>query len=215
MAFGRQPLFVPAATHVGHVLVDRHQQVLSADVLIPDAHRAARAERSLHLDARLPRVGVLQISSIVVKSTSVVVSIRAGRMFGNAGAPSCVGNDSRDARLMQIVEIGGVPGGEDRVGDRAQGHAIEEQSGAAADDEIVRRRRRPGEADARRQVVRIGVDRLQELQVIAKPEVQRQLDAEPPFVLRVDADVGVGLRHDRVAERLCEAAVVAGEKVRE
>ena len=76
-----------------------------------------------------------------------------------------------------------------RVGDGAQRHAIEEEAGAAADEQVVRRRGDQAKPDARRHVVRVGVDRLEELQVVAKAEVQRQARAGAPLVLRVDADV--------------------------
>ena len=54
----------------------------------------------------------------------------------------------------------------------------------------------------------------QELQVVAQAEIQRQARRDTPLVLRVHADVRVRLRHDRIAERLREAAVVADEEVR-
>ena len=45
----------------------------------------------------------------------------------------------------------------------------------------------------RRDVVGVGVDRLEELQIVAKAEIQCQPRADLPFVLCVDADVGIGL----------------------
>ena len=51
---------------------------------------------------------------------------------------------------------------------------------------------------------------LQELQVVAQPEVQRQARTHLPLVLRVEADVRIGLRDHGVAEGLREARVVVG-----
>ena len=152
---------------------------------------------------------------MVVKSTSVVVSNRAGQNRGKHWSAVLRGNDPRDARLVQPVEVSGVLGRENGVGGGTQRNPIEEEAGIAANDQVVRRQWRPGEADARGQVVRIRVDRLQELKVVAEAQVERQARADPPFVLRVHADVGIGLGDDRVAERLGEPAVGAGEKAGE
>ena len=69
----------------------------------------------------------------------------------------------------------------------------------------------------RRDVVGVGVDRLEELQVVAHAEIQRDARADFPLVLHVDAEVRIRLRHLGDAERLGEAGVVvdAGQEVRQ
>src|SRR4029450_11496774 len=107
---------------------------------------------------------------------------------------------------MKVGELGGVASREDRVRDSTQRHAIEEEARTAADDEILRASRRPCEAQTRRDIVRVCADRLQELQVVAKSEVQREARPRTPFVLRVHTAVWIRLRNDGSAKRLRVAA---------
>ena len=57
---------------------------------------------------------------------------------------------------------------------------------------------------ARRDVVGIGGDGLQKLQIVADAQVQRQARADLPLILRVEADIRIGLRDDGIAEGLRE-----------
>ena len=60
-----------------------------------------------------------------------------------------------------------------------QRNPVEKQSGAAAYDGSPRLEGRPRKTDSRRDVVGIGVDRLQELKVVAQAGVQGQFRAQP------------------------------------
>ena len=57
---------------------------------------------------------------------------------------------------------------------RPQRNAVEKHSGAAADDGPPRLERRPRKTQPRRDVVGIGVDRFEELKVVAQAGVQGQ-----------------------------------------
>ena len=75
-----------------HVLVDRHQQVAALQVLIAGADRRALAELLLDLGARLLRLGVLQVAIHRRQVGQRDQRHGGGRMFGNTGAPACVGD---------------------------------------------------------------------------------------------------------------------------
>ena len=105
-----------------------------------------------------------------------------------------------------------LPADRMRVGYGPERHTIEEEPCAPADHEILRVRGRPRESHSGRHVVGVGVDGVQELQVVAKAEIEREARRDTPLVLHVHADIRVRLRDDRIAERLCEAAVVANEE---
>ena len=126
----------------------------------------------------------------MVRLTSVTDGTGAVRMFGKTGAPAWVGD-----RLMLIwrslLEVGRVSRRQQRVRERAKRHAVEEQPGAAAHHGAPRFERRPGESQARRHVVRVGVDRFEELQVVAQAHVERQIRAGFPLVLRVNPTFGL------------------------
>ena len=159
--------------------------------------RAAASERSLDFDVGLLRVGVLQ-----------VLVHRRDRHEGGRG--QAVGQDVRKhrgaglrrqnaghLRLAELRDVGRVPRRQQGVGHGAQRHPIEEDAGPAAHEEVLRRRRRPDEARTRRHVVGVGVDRLEELQVVAKADVERQPRAGAPLVLGVDAEIRVRLVRPR------------------
>ena len=76
-----------------HVLIHRHQQVQPAQVLIADADGGALA-RSAARPRRSPAASTRSADSrsIVVRFTSVTDGTTPLRMFGNAGAPACVGD---------------------------------------------------------------------------------------------------------------------------
>ena len=91
--FGRQPLLLPDATQRRDVLVDRHQQLAALQVLIAGADRRALAELLLDLGADLAastRSAGRDPSSS--GSAASPAGSRRGRMFGNTGAPACVGD---------------------------------------------------------------------------------------------------------------------------
>ncbi len=113
-----------------------------------------------------------------------------------------------DVGLAKLGQVGGVARRQQRVGERAQRHAIVEEARAAAHHRVARRARRPREAEPRRHVVRVRGHGVEVLQVVAQAEVERQPVADLPLVLRVAADVGVALRDDRLPEGLREAGVV-------
>jgi hypothetical protein len=104
--------------------------------------------------------------------------------------------------LLQLVDVGGVVGREQRVGQRPQRDAIEEEPGAAADDEGARLERRPCEPGPRRDVVAIGVDGVEPLQVVAQSQVQGQVGRGTPLVLHVEPEVRVALFHLGLGEGL-------------
>lgn len=68
--------------------------------------------------------------------------------------------------------------------------------------------RRPGEAEPWRDVVGVGCDGFEELQIVAETGVESERWGELPLVLRVEAEVGVGLGGDGVAEGLGISGVV-------
>ena len=100
---GRQPLLVPAATQRRHVLVDRHQQVAPAHVLIADADRAARGQSAARL-RRSPGASTRSAGrgSIVVRLGSVTDGTTPLRMLGKTGAPACAG-DRLTLHLPQVM----------------------------------------------------------------------------------------------------------------
>ena len=81
-------------------------------------------------------------------------------------------------------------------------------AGAAPDDRARRARRRPGNSDAWRQVIGVGRDGLEKLQVVSKAGVERHAWSDLPFVLRVEAHIRIPLRHSGRSKRLREAGVV-------
>ena len=96
-------------------------------------------------------------------------------MSGKTGAPACVGIRSETLGCCRLAQVGGVAGRQHGVGDRAQRHAVEEQG--------RRCRESPGrDADegdqanpARGETLFVSVlIVLEELQVVAEAQVQRQ-----------------------------------------
>ena len=125
------------------------------------------------------------------------------REDGRAGARAREDGDD----VFRAVALQGVRGG-------ARRYAVVVETEAAADDRLLVRG--VGKAETRRDVVGVGLNRVgQELQVVAQAEVERQVAAHFPFVLREEAEVRVLLRLRRLAERLLELAVIAGQEVRE
>ncbi len=138
---------VGARRHAGrHVLVDRHQQVLTAQVLVADRQHAAPAERLLDLDIGLRRIGVLQ-ALVHRRDRDERRRRQAIRQdVGKHRRTSLRREDPGHLWLAQLTDVGGVARREQRVGGRPHRHAIEEHAGAAADDEGLRGGRRPDDA---------------------------------------------------------------------
>ena len=121
------------------------------------------------------------------------------------------------ARLPQRGQVGGVAGREQRVGHGPERYAVIEEAACASENRASRVERRPCETQSGRHVVRVGVDGLEELQIVPHAQVQRDGWRNLPFVLHVHTEVRIRLRNAGGAERLSEAGVVvhASEKVRE
>src|SRR5260370_5728763 len=77
-----------------------------------------------------------------------------------------------------------------------------EQPRAAAKPGPARRKWRQRKARARRNVVRIGSDGLQELQIVPAPTVGSQPGAQLPLILCKEPDVRVSLWEYGIAKRL-------------
>ena len=113
--------------------------------------------------------------------------------------------------------VGGVAGREHGVGHGAKRHAVVVDAGIAANERAAGGKGRPHHADPRRDVVRIGRDGLEPLQVVTDAGIQRDPRGQLPLVLRVQREVWIRLRDLGFAEGLREAGVVvdAGEKIRQ
>ena len=118
-----------------------------------------------------------------------------------------IGERERGERVRR--DGGPVAVGLERVGERAQRDAVIEEAKAAANDGAAILEWRVGKAEAGRDVLGVGVDGLEPLQVVANAGVEGELRVDLPLVLRIHAEVGVGLRHDEVAEGLGEGGVLA------
>ena len=70
----------------------------------------------------------------------------------------------------------------------------------------------PSEAGTRGNVVGIGVDGFDELQVVTQAEVEGEARGDLPFVLEVKAEVGIGLRAGEIAECLGESGGVISSR---
>ena len=189
------------------VVIDRDNQAHAAHVLIADAHRAAPAELLLELDARLTGVRVPHVGIHCGQ-----VRQGNGRHWGAQDIRECgrarLRGRQADADLTQAGKVYRISRRQQRVCERAKRHAIVEQSRAPANERASRFGRRPHEPDARRDVVPVGMDRLQELEIVADAGVHRDAGAGFPLVLRVHSNVRIGLRYDGCAESLREAGVV-------
>src|SRR4029077_20432175 len=117
----------------------------------------------------------------------------------------------------EIAGIHCVSGRKKRIGQRAQRHAVIEESEAAANNSISRGKRRPREARARRDVVCIRCNGLQELQIIPETKIQRHVRIWFPLVLNIETNVGIRLRDYKLIEGLRKARVVvcSAEEARE
>ena len=125
---------MPDATQRRHVLIDRHQQVQPADVVISGAHRRALANLLLDLDARLPRIRILQLP---IHRRQIRQRDRRRRLAAEhvrKHRRARLRRRQAHVDLTQVREIRRVVGRQQRVGDRAQRHAIVEEAGVAADD---------------------------------------------------------------------------------
>src|SRR5262249_43416715 len=122
-----------------------------------------------------------------------------------------------DADLAQVVQLGCVAGRQQRIRQRTKRNAIVKDSGAASKYRVRVTERRPGKPDARREIVAIGVDRLQKLKVVSQPRVDRQPRTHLPLVLSVNPDIGIGLGHLARAKGLGETRVGirAGKEIRQ
>ena len=80
-----------------------------------------------------------------------------------------------------------------------------------------RGKRRPRKPSAGRNIVGIRRNRLEELQVVSQADILRQARVHPPFVLREDACIRIGLGDYGVFECLGESRIVvcAGQESRE
>src|SRR6185369_10717274 len=67
---------------------------------------------------------------------------------------------------------------------------------------------RPGEPGARGDIIRIRRDALEELQIVADSQVDRQARGYLPLILCVKTDVRIRLRNDGIAEGLRVARVI-------
>ncbi len=186
-------------------------------MLISEANRTAVAEFMLDLEASLFAVCILhlpvhcaEVEQHARRQSQAAQDIRKHRRSG-------LGRRETDADLTQLGGIRGIPGRQQRIGKRAQWHAIVKQSRAQTYNGAAIPPGRPGQADARRDIVFVGGDRFQELQVVSQPGVESQVRVGAPFILRVKADVRIGLCDDAIVECLRETGVVIrpAEEIRE
>ena len=122
-----------------------------------------------------------------------------------------------DAQLLQIADDRSVARRKQSIGERTQWNAVVEQSVAAAHHRAARGKRRPCKSRPRRNVAGLSRNGLQELQIVAKSEVQRKAARDFVLILRVKAGIRIGLVDLRHAESLREAGAVvrAAQKIGE
>ena len=169
-------------------------------MLIADTQRTARAELLLDFETSLLGIGILHVP---VHGGEVDQHLRrqGGEDIGECRSSGLRGRQAY-ADLAGASEVRRVSAREQRIGQGAERDAVIEQSEAAANDGSPRIEWRPGESGARRDVVRIGVNGFQELQIVADAQVESQTGADFPFVLCVESDVWIRLRNEGVAEGL-------------
>ncbi len=131
-------------------------------------------------------------------------------MFGKTGAPVCAGDrltltwlDATQRRWYCRSRAARWPA-------RAAGRDRRRARSCRAPRSAAIRTGDQAKPSARRNVVGIGGDGLEELQIVADAEVQGQARADLPFVLRIEADIRICLRNHGIAERLRESRVVVG-----
>ena len=126
---------------------------------------------------------------MVVRLASVTDGIAAVKISGKTGAPAWVGDRLMLFwRRLAISEV--LPADKERVGEGAQAGCDRKRDPCCRRTTV--RLDTPGDhakSGARPDVVAIGANGLQELQVVAQPGVQRQAGANLPLVLRVDPKV--------------------------
>ena len=88
---GRQPLFVPDGDAGRHVLIDRHQQIQPAQILVANADRRPIAELLLDFELACREYAFCRSRSIVVRLTSVTEGTDAWQDVGEHRRPACVG----------------------------------------------------------------------------------------------------------------------------
>ena len=179
-------------------------------MLVSDAQRAALADLLLDLEAPLFGVGVLH------------TRVHCREIDQNPGGKSCARQNVREhrrsglgrgqahANLACAGQVRRVPARQKRVRERAQRDAVIEQPVAAANHSAPRFERRPGETGARRDVVPVGYDGFQELQIVAHADVQGEPRARLPLILGIETDIRIGLGDKSIPERLRESRVVIG-----
>ena len=190
-------MLVPAAAQRRHVLIDRHDQVQPAQVLVADADRAA-LRRAAARPRRSPAASTRSACSrsIVVKLTSVTDGTARARMFGNTGAPACVGDRltlicRRFARSV-VLPADSSAFASARSGTRSKKRPALPRTTVRRD---VERRPREARRAARRCSCRCRSSPGTAGRSAAR--VQRQPRADLPLVLRVEPDVRVRLRRPR------------------
>ena len=90
-----------------------------------------------------------------------------------------LGRRKTDADLAEIGDISRVPSGQKRIRERTEGNSVIEEAITTPDYSGVRWGRQPREAGARRNVVRVGCNRFQKLQVVAQTQIHGQLSNLP------------------------------------
>lgn len=162
-------------------------------MLIADAQRAVASQRLPQFEVGLIRIGILHIP---VDGGEVQHHARRQRTrdVGKDRSRGLVGRKG-NADLRRSGHRRRVAAREKCIGERPQGDSIIKQPKAATNHRSLRVKWRPGESGARRDVVRVGIDRLQELKVVADSEIQREARAHLPFVLCVNAEIRIGLRY--------------------
>src|SRR5258706_2497896 len=175
-------------------------------MLIAKAQSAARAQLLLDFEIPLFGVGILH-AGIHCREVPQHASRNAGENIREHRRAGLGGRETK-TQLAGATDVRCIAGGEQRIGESAQRDAIIEQTIAAAYDRAARSKRSPGKTGARRNVIEVGRDCLQELQIVAEPKIQGDARAYPPLILRIETEVRVSLRNYRISKRLGKTRVI-------
>src|SRR5205814_2114871 len=133
-----------------------------------------------------------------------------GGCDGGKSGCACVGRRKGVAEKTALVWICCVVCGEQSVRQRAQWDAVVKESVAGTHYRCARDERRPGETYARGGVVVVSVDGAKPLEIVSEAGIESEGSSDLPLVLRVEAEVRIGLLDSGSAEVLGVALRVVG-----
>ena len=195
---------VPGRGARRHVLIDLHDRCPRTQMLISHADDARGRDLLLDLDAAWFECAFCSCRPSWSSSRAWLSARWPAGCAGNTGAPACAG-DRLTPVCRSWVRSVVLPAGQQRVGHRAQRHAIVEAPGAGTDQHPARFERRPGDARPRRHVVPDPSRSSPDTAGRSGARVDRHARARAPLVLHEQSRGWRWSGDRRVAERLGEA----------